>query len=352
MSALKPDAGKLTYSGADVTIDAALANKVLTGILSNAGCSAESSVIVAGHLVDASLRGVASHGLIRVLQYVEQFENGYLDPDQTATLRQTDRQSWEVSAHGGIGIPAMHMALDHCKAEARERGIATVAVRDCGHTGRLGAFAEDGADDGFLTICIGGGGRETWRQVAPYGGAKGVLPTNPYAIGMPGGDDGPVVIDFATGAIAGGWIYAAKSADALLPEGALTDKNGQPTRKPQDYFDGGAIRSFGGPKGYGLGVMAEMIGEAMLGPSTTECNWFIICVDTGRWREPSAMQAAAEEVLAEIRNCPPADGFDKVEVPGERERRLLAENLKTGITLPKATWQQIEALADRLESGG
>lgn len=341
-------AGKLDYAGEDITVQPGHATRVLTAIMAAAGCNAATARAVAEHLTDASLCGVASHGLVRAMQYVQQFEAGYMSPSGEPELRQTDRGAWEVDGHGGIGIPAMHMGLEHCMTEARERGIAAIAVKHCGHTGRLGAYAELGADNGFLTICVGGGGRDTWRQVAPYGGAKGLLPTNPYAFGIPGGNDGPVMIDFATGAIAAGWIYAAKSADALLPDGALVDAQGRPTRNPQAYFDGGAILPFGGPKGYGLGLMAEMIGEAMLGPSTTECNWFIICVDTTRWREPSGLQAAAEEILSEVRACPPAQGFERVEVPGERERLQRVENMKRGITLPLTTWLQIEALAQRL----
>ncbi len=344
-------AGKLEYQGEDTTVDPAQATDLLAGIMQAAGCDEPTALAVAEHLTDASLCGVASHGLVRAMQYVQQFETRYMDPAGRPVLQQNEFGAWEVHGNGGIGIPAMHMGLDHCMIEARERGIAAIAVKHCGHTGRLGAYAEKGADHGFLTICVGGGGRQNWRQVAPYGGARGLLPTNPYAFGIPGGDDGPVMIDFATGSIAAGWIYAARSADALLPEGTLVDAQGRPTRNPKDYFDGGAILPFGGPKGYGLGLMAEMIGEAMLGPSTTECNWFIICVDTGRWREPPALQAAAEEILSEVRACPPAQGFERVEVPGERERRQRAENLERGITLPLATWQQIEALAARLGVG-
>lgn len=98
----------------------------------------------------------------------------------------------------------------------------------------------------------------------------------------------------------------------------LSDKDGNPTRDPEDYFNGGAILPFGGHKGFALALMAEMIGEALLGPSSPECNWFLLAIDTRRFREPSALQAAAEEVLNDLRTCAPAPGFERVEIPGER----------------------------------
>ena len=88
---------------------------------------------------------------------------------------------------------------------------------------------------------MGGGNRKSWRQVAPYGGCKPILPTNPYCIGIPGGKRGPVVLDFATSKIAGGWVYAARSAGARLPEGVLIDPEGRLSTDPEDYFRGGAI---------------------------------------------------------------------------------------------------------------
>ena len=157
-------------------------------------------------------------------------------------------------------------------------------------------------------------------------------------------------MDFATGRVAGGWIYAARSAGALLPEDVVIDKHGNPTRDPEDYFDGGAILPFGAHKGYALSLMAEMIGEAMLGPSSPECNWFLLALDTKRFREPGALQAAAEEVLQDIRTCPPAPGFDRVEIPGERERDQRARSNGV-IAVPEATWQQVLDLSAQMSGG-
>jgi uncharacterized oxidoreductase len=157
-----------------------------------------------------------------------------------------------------------------------------------------------------------------------------------------------VVIDFATSMIAGGWLHSARAAGALVPEGAIIDAEGCPSRDPQAYFDGGAILPKGGPMGYGMALMAELICEAMLGPATTECNWLVLTLDAGAYRDRDAMRAVAEEILAELRACPPAPGFARVEVPGERERAVRDANLPLGIALPAPTLARLRA---RLEQG-
>ena len=108
----------------------------------------------------------------------------------------------------------------------------------------------------MLSVLIGGGNRAVWQQVAPHGGAQAKLPTNPWCVGLPGGGSGPFILDFATSTVAGGWIYAAESAGAHLPEGCLIDADGNPSTEPKAYFEGGAILPAAGQKGYALALAA------------------------------------------------------------------------------------------------
>ena len=240
---------KLELDGERVVVTVERITELVSDIFKRAGCPEKIAIQVSNHLVDSNLCGMESHGLMRTLQYVEQFENGYMKPDVVPEVSQNDAGAWQVSGKQGIGIPAMQLAVEQGCELAQQQGISAVAIRDVGHTGRLGAFTEQAANVGFLCIVIGGGGRQNWRQVAPHGGRRAMLPTNPYCIGIPGGERGPVVLDFATSKIAGGWIYAARSAGAKLPDNVLIDSQGEISRDPEDYFTGGAILPAGRQRG-------------------------------------------------------------------------------------------------------
>ena len=317
-------------------------------ILSVVGCDEETARFVALHLVDADIKGVESHGVMRLIQYVEQADEGYFQPSARPELKENGQGAWLVDGQRGFGMPAINLAVDTAVTQAKKQGISAVGVMNCGHTGRLGAFCEQGARESCLIILFGGGGRGIWRQVAPHGGTKAVLPTNPYAFGIPGGDKGPVILDFATSVAAGGWISAAKSAGGEVPEGMIVDPDGNPSRDPDDYLQGGALLPAAGPKGYGLALIAELVGEAMLGPVTVDLHWILLAIDVGRYRAPSEFHARAEAILAELRACPPAPGFDRVEIPGERERAIEKKRRSSGIPVPLQTWREIEFLATTL----
>jgi uncharacterized oxidoreductase len=342
---------KLDLDGERIVIETVVAVAIASGIFERLGCSPETAREVAGHLADADLCGVESHGLMRTLQYAEQFEAGYMRASAVPELHHGERGATWVDGNGGIGIPAMRLANEHACRIAAERGLSAVAVRNVGHTGRLGAFTEAAAEQGFLSICFGGGGRQNWRQVAPHGGRRAMLPTNPYSIAVPGGERGPMMFDFATSKIAGGWIYAARNAGARLPDGVLMDADGRITRDPEDYFRGGAILPSGEHKGYALALAAELVAEAMLGPVRTECSWLLLTLDTTLYREAGTMSRVAEEILDELRNCPPAPGFERVEIPGEREREHRERNRDVGVALPRPTWERIVELSERLAVG-
>ena len=339
---------KLELHGDRVEIAVDHASDIIVNIFNDLGCQYDISMAITEHLIDANLCGLESHGVMRVMQYAERMQNGTMRVDARPKVITTKTEMTVVDGGMGSGIPAMHLAYETSMKLALESGLAAISIVNTGHTGRHGAFADVAAEKGFLTICTGGGNHRVHNQVAPHGGARGMLPTNPWCIGIPGGDLGPVVMDFSTGKIAGGWIYAAQSAGALLPEGCVVDRDGKPTRDPNDYFNGGAILPMGEHKGFALSLVAELIAEAMLGPSSPECNWFLITVDTRRFRQPAALKAAAEEVLADLRNCPPAPGFEEVEIPGERERKQRSKSNGI-IAIPEKTWQQVLELSNELQ---
>ena len=301
---------------------------------------------VADHLIEADRSGVESHGLVRVLQYAREFETGLLDATARPTATHDAPNRIAVDGRGAIGITAMKLAVETATEAAQAQGLALSTLVNAGHTGRLGAFAEASARVGCLTIILGGGDRKRWRMVAPHGGTQALLPTNPWCIGMPGGDRGPVVLDIATSQVAGGWIYAARAAGVHLPEGMILDRHGQPTTDPEHWFDGGAILPKGGPLGYGLALVAELVGEAMLGPvDKGEINWLVLSLDTRNYRAAPLLQSAAEDILSEIRASTPVPGGPPVSVPGERERDRHSREAEAPLMLPAPVWDAIRALA-------
>ena len=338
---------KLDFDGVRLPVSAENAVAVMIDILTALGCDGVASESIARHLADASLCGVESHGVMRILQYARQFRSGYMSAGGEARVTKRDGQFLAIDGGGGHGIPAMQVAFDTSIEAAVDTGISVTTITNLGHTGRHGAFAELAAEAGLLSVLIGGGNRAVWRQVAPHGGAQAKLPTNPWCLGLPGGGNGPFILDFATSTVAGGWIYAAESAGAHLPEGCLIDADGNPSTDPKAYFEGGAILPAAGHKGYALALAAELIAEALIGPVATEANWLLIMVDTTRMTGGHTLQERAEVILADMRSCPPSRGFDRVEVPGERERRN-REEASGIIHIPEKTWTDILALRDEL----
>jgi len=139
---------KLTLKGSRVDLGAPEITTTLAAIFTRLGCASEPAHQVAEHLVDTSLCGMESHGVMRTLQYAEQFKTGYIDPKAVPQVLTTERNTQEVDGGGGIGIPAMHVAYQHGMQIAQASGISALAIRNVGHTGRHGAFADIAADKG------------------------------------------------------------------------------------------------------------------------------------------------------------------------------------------------------------
>ena len=328
-------------------ITPAQARKLGTAILTKAGVNEAVAETVADHLTESDLRGVGSHGLVRLVRYVEQIEAGHINLQGEVTVIEDLPALVRIDGGGGFGIAALGEATHRAIAKAKASAVAAATVSNCSHTGRIGAFVEEAANAGCFALILGGGAHRTIPTVAPHGGRKGVFDTNPYALALPGEGSDPVVADFATSVISQGKLLLYRHAGKPVPEGWVMDAAGNPSCDPEVYYNGGALLPAGGHKGYGLAVMAELIGHALLGEAH-ECNWLVVVLDLWGIRPEKDYRQAAGELLDKVRNCPPAKGFDEVLLPGDPEHRIHAERLQTGIPVPESTWTRIRETAETL----
>ncbi len=306
---------------------------------------------VAFSLVDSNLKGVDSHGVARLPNYLQQVEDGDIDPAGRPAIVLDRDSSVLVRGNRGFGIHAMEEAAAIAVDRARKHHVCSVGVIDAGHAGRIGLFAAQIAREGLFALILGGGDHERGASVVPHGGARPIMRTNPYALAVPGtAPDEPVVIDFATSAVARGKVAVYAARDEPVPEGWIVDAEGRPTTDPHALFNGGMQLPAAGHKGYGMALVAQLLCFAMLkSPPRTPgaLNWMIFALDIGVFRDLAAFRSDAAEFLATVKTVPPAAGHDRVLVPGEPERLTEAVRREEGVPLPAKTWQAIRETAEK-----
>jgi len=234
---------------------------------------------------------------------------------------------------------------------ARETGVSTVALREVNHVGRLGEYAESLARQDIIGLIMAGGG-DKGGQVAPYGGTQRIFGTNPIAWGIPTPPEfPPVVLDFATAAVATGKVLLASKTSQEVPPGSLLDKNGQPTTDPRAYFSGGAMLPFGDHKGYGLMFVIEVMATLFGGCAPLSSmhhkigNPVVITAwDPVRFVDLDMFKSVVGELCARVKSTPPASSFSEVFLPGELESRKREKRLKEGIPVPDEVWKELSDL--------
>jgi len=204
-------------------------------------------------LVEAEIEGLASHGLVRVPQYVAQIDKGGVNATAKVRVEVTGPATAIVHGDNALGAPAGFAAVETLCARVNEIGIGAVVVREAGHAGPLSAYVGRVAERGHVAM----GFANAPPALAPPGGDTPVLGTNPIAFAAPA-KDGPLVVDLALGVGARGKILAARSRGEAIPDDWAVDEQGEPTTDPEAALRG-ALLPVGGAKGYALAMMVETL---------------------------------------------------------------------------------------------
>jgi LDH2 family malate/lactate/ureidoglycolate dehydrogenase len=321
-------------------------------VLAKLGTPRHFAEIVCNNLVGANLVGHDSHGVLRLISYAQFVHDGLVVPAAVPVVDRRSGATAHVDGRWGWGAVGARLGTETVVALAREHGVAIVTVDRCVHIGRIGEYVALMAEAGMagMALCNCGPG------VAPYGGRERIFGTNPFAFAAPGElGRPPIVVDFATSGVAEGKLRVARARGEMVAPGLIVDRNGQPSQQPDAYYDGGALQPFGGYKGYGLGLMVEVLGGLLSGagisclPGYDSANGtMLLAIDTARFVPEDVLSSQMGAFAERISSSLPAQGFDRVLLPGEPERIAEAQRSRNGISIPETTWAELQQLRQTL----
>lgn len=326
-------------------------------ILAAAGATGPDAAIVADHLVDANLAGHDSHGVSMLPHYVRAIQRGVLDPCAHAVVEDRGAAVLAVDGRHGFGQVVAREAIAAGTERAAGAGVAAVALRDAFHVGRVGAYAEQAAQAGLVSVhFVNVVGHPP--LVAPFRGRDGRFATNPFCVGIPGTGGAPaVLLDFATSEVAFGKVRDALARGERAPAGALVDAEGRATEDPAVLFGAprGALLPFGAHKGSGLALVCELLAGALGGGGTVSRvpyeearignNMLSILLDPSRLPGGAGLAAEVAATVAWVKGSPPADPELPVRVAGEPEAACRAARIAAGVPVDGAIWEELRAAA-------
>jgi LDH2 family malate/lactate/ureidoglycolate dehydrogenase len=302
------------------------------------GYDAEQAGIIADHVIDAALCGYEYSGLAKILNIPE--HRRFKQPRyRMKVLRET-----EVSAlyDGGnnVGMLVMYHAARAAIDKAAAHGVAIIGVTNSWMSGRSAYYMEMFARADLVGIHTA----SSARSVAPFGGTKAALGTNPIAFGLPS-SCGPVVFDMGTSAFIGTDLAYRERLGQLLPEGVAVDADGRPTRDPTQARLG-ALLPFGGYKGFGLAFIVQAFGVlagSALDPGKDD-GYLFVAFKPDLLVSRDEFKGQLSELVKRIKDIPRQPGIEEIRIPGERALRSREQALRDGIEIDRAIYDALRAL--------
>lgn len=323
-------------------------------VMQKAGLGEQEAETFANSLLFADLRGIGSHGISRLSTYVKRVSCGVIQPNVTPKILHDAGAVITVDGCNGIGASIALQVMYDCIHRAKKYGCCFATVKNGTHFGTGAFLTRYAAHENMIGVAMS----NSEAAVVPTGGAKSMLGTNPLSVGIPA-ENSTFILDMATSVVARGKVVLAKKEGQLIPEGWCVDQHGAPTTDPAAALMG-AMLPFGGPKGYGISLMIDILCSCLGGalncretPSfwndfehLQNVGYFIGVFDVAKFLPVEEFKKKTSAMLQEFKNCPPAPGVQEVMIPGEIEHKRFWENKKNGITLSDAVVSDLKKVAE------
>ena len=343
----------------DFKVSAGALRMFCVDCLAKVGLSQEDARTTADNLIFANLRGVDSHGVIRLKIYADRLRAGGIDC--RARLRVVSQGAADalVDANNSMGQVAGVFGMKVSLGRAAESGFGIVAVRNSNHFGAAAYYAMMALEKGMIGFAATNSG----PSMAPSGGRQARLGNNPLAIAVPAGKQLPIVLDMATGAVAWGKIFMAQQEKKKIPLSWALDETGAPTDDPDKAAHKGLIQPTGGHKGYGLSLIVDILTGVLSGSAFSThlkslykdlqrpsgCAHLFAALRIDRFMPTSEFVSRVDEIIDLMWKCPPAPSVERIYVPGEIEQEIHHERLAQGIPINPILKEELAALAKELE---
>src|SRR6266851_9841788 len=315
------------------------------GALRGIGYDAEEAWIIADHVIDAALCGYEYSGLAKLLNIPE--HHRFALPRRPMHILHETPVSALYDGGNNIGMVAMYHAARATIAKAAAHGIAIIGVTDSWMSGRSAYYVEMIARADLVAIHTASSG----SSVAPYGGTRPVLGTNPIAFAIPSAD-GPLVLDMGTSAFMGTELQLRARLGQPLPEGVAIDRDGQPTRDAEEAREG-ALLPFGGHKGFGLGLIVQafgLLGGAALVPGNDD-GYVFIAFRPDLLVPLADLKRELSALIARVKAVPPLPGFAEIRIPGEQSARNRRRLMRDGLDIDRLVYDRLNAMAGSNTAG-
>ena len=332
--------------------------------LTNVGVEAAAAATVADVLVASDLRGIESHGVARLeTYYVSRLRKGAMVAKPALEIVRETETSVLIDAGNGLGHPAGKLAMTKVLEKAAKTGAAFGGVRNSNHFGIAGYYAMMALEHDMIGIAS----TNSVRYGAPTYGKDILLGTNPFAYAVPTAGEPAFVLDFATTTVPRGKLEVYNRKEKPLEDGWAIDENGQPTRSAPAALKGALLPlggfgvEHGGHKGYGLGLLVDILCGVLSGgafgsslplpsdgPQPGKISHWFAAFRVDGFRDVADFKRDMDKQLRDFKNSAKAPGHDRIYVAGEIEHEKTLEHRKNGVPVHVKVWDGLRTMCEQL----